>query len=112
MQVRARIVRGYRHRGGGRTAAGVAGNLAPGRPGDCAPGPEDPAPGDPADQPAQVADPAHAGRPRYRHGQDVGVGQRHDQRGEYVDEVPVEDTPGQHVAEVTEDEPACPHGEL
>ena len=59
-----------------------------------------------------MADPAHPGRAGDGHGQDVGVGQRHDHRGQRVDEVPVDQAPGQHVAEVPEDESAGAHGEL
>ena len=77
-----------------------------------APGAEDPARGQPADQPAQVADPAHAGSTGYGHGEDVRVGQRDDDRGQRVDQVPVDEPAGQDVAEVAEDQAAGPHGEL
>src|ERR1700722_7750748 len=76
-----------------------------------APGAEDPARGQPADQPAEVVDPAHARSARDGYGQDVGVGQGHDHRGQRVDHVPVDQPAGQDVAEVAEDQAAGPDGE-
>src|ERR1700733_12161756 len=88
------------------------GGLLPGPDRQAAPGAEDPAAGQAADQAAEVGDPAHAGGAGDGDGQDVGVGQGHDHRGQRVDQVPVDQPAGQHVAEVAEDQTAGPDGEL
>ena len=98
--VRGAAGRRRRDRGSGRSSA------------DRGPLPQQPRREHPAEQPAEVPDPADPRRPGDRHLQDRPVQQpRHDPDAD-VEQVPVEEAAGHDVTEVSEDQPAGPDGQL